>query len=105
MSHLRCVECDRLWSAEAAKPGERCGVRLSGKHWCDGVLIEVKQLPAAVEQGLRDFSALRKEHDELLQALIRVTMWEPRSTEAACQQDYAFAASVLKKHGVKREKP
>ncbi len=40
MSQLRCPECDRLWSTAAASPGERCGVRIAGRRWCDGRLVE-----------------------------------------------------------------
>jgi len=34
---------------------------------------------------------------ELYAALVRVLMWEPKSTEAACEQDYAFARAALGK--------
>lgn len=38
---------------------------------------------------------LMAEAPELLEALVRVLMWQPQSTEAACKQDYAFARKVL----------
>ena len=34
---------------------------------------------------------------ELLEALLRVLMWAPRSTEAACEQDYAAARAAIAK--------
>lgn len=40
MTQLRCDQCDRLWSSSAAALGERCGVRLSGREWCRGALVE-----------------------------------------------------------------
>jgi hypothetical protein len=40
---------------------------------------------------------LKAERDRLREALTRVLMWEPRSTEAACKQDYQFARAELER--------
>ena len=40
MSQLRCDECDRLWSTFSAREGDVCGVRISGREWCRGKLVE-----------------------------------------------------------------
>ena len=37
---LRCNACSHLWDSMHSRAGERCGVRLSGEKWCDGVLVE-----------------------------------------------------------------
>ena len=42
--------------------------------------------------GIRSLVA---ERDNLKQALTRVLMWAPRSTEAACEQDFEFARKTL----------
>lgn len=38
---------------------------------------------------------LEAENARLREALVRMLMWQPRSTEAACEQDYEFARSVV----------
>lgn len=35
---LVCRECGKLWGT--GSDGERCGVRLNGREWCDGRLVE-----------------------------------------------------------------
>lgn len=35
---LTCSECNTTWSAANTKPGDLCGVRISGSYWCDGKL-------------------------------------------------------------------
>ena len=37
--------------------------------------------------------------EDLVEALRRLLIWPPRSTEAACEQDYTFARAVLAKWG------
>ena len=37
--------------------------------------------------------------EDLVEALRRLLMWPPRSTEAACEQDYTFARAVLARWG------
>jgi hypothetical protein len=46
------------------------------------------------EQAMAD-ARLMAEAPKLLEALVRVLMWQPQSTEAACEQDYAFARKVV----------
>jgi len=40
VSQLVCAVCKHLWSDRFSSVGQRCGVRLSGTIWCDGVLEE-----------------------------------------------------------------
>ena len=37
--------------------------------------------------------------EDLVEALRRLLIWPPRSTEAACEQDYTFARAVLARWG------
>lgn len=50
---LRCAVCGKEWSSTIARPGDRCGVRISGKYWCDGLLAvhEVEALTAKLAEA------------------------------------------------------
>jgi hypothetical protein len=45
----------------------------------------------------RGVGSLIAERDMLKQALTRVLIWAPKSTEAACEQDFEFARKTLAK--------
>lgn len=59
------------------------------------VLAQVKPVRFGARGETGANARLMAAAPDLYEALVRVLMWEPRSTEAACEQDYRFAADVL----------
>ena len=58
---LRCAVCGKEWSSTIARPGDRCGVRISGKYWCDGLLAvhEGEALTAKLAEARALLEAMR----------------------------------------------
>ena len=55
----------------------------------------IEALEAEVERLTAERDEARARAEGLAEALTRVLMWAPRSTEAACEQDYEVARAAL----------
>ena len=60
---------------------------------------DIEELKARARALLAEPEAVGPGDEDLVEALRRLLIWPPRSTEAACEQDYTFARAVLARWG------